>query len=349
MSITYFLGANSSQGFYSLYDGFPPSRTGMLHIIKGGPGTGKSSFMKKLAEAAESRGLRAEKVLCSGDPDSLDGLYLPELGEAWVDGTAPHVREPVSFGVDSDYVNLGSFCRLPMSPADKERAEGLGREYKAVYARAYACLAAAARLREASLTEVLGTAELAVIQKRVRGILSRSPGIPRGGEGSESRVFLSALSCKGQIRLSHTLSELCSLIYELDDGFGSGAAALELIRSEALERGADIICCPDPLRPEALEAVLLPEASLGFAAGDWGLDRSRHMRIDALVSSDRAREPRRLRRRYSAMEKSAMDAALEELALAKGLHDRLEQVYRPYMDHPSLDAFATNEITRLLG
>ena len=56
MNIHYFLGANSRRGFYSLYDSFPPGEGSFLHIIKGGPGNGKSGFMRRLAVAAEDEG-----------------------------------------------------------------------------------------------------------------------------------------------------------------------------------------------------------------------------------------------------------------------------------------------------
>ena len=101
---SYFLGANSRAGFFSLYDEFPPDGA-YLHIIKGGPGTGKSTLLKTIAAAAEARGLEVQRVLCSGDPDSLDGVYVPALGSAWADGTAPHVLEPRLFGVTGDYLN----------------------------------------------------------------------------------------------------------------------------------------------------------------------------------------------------------------------------------------------------
>ena len=76
MNISYFLGANSRSGFYSLYDSFPPGENTFLHIIKGGPGNGKSRFMRRIGAAAESRGLDVEYVLCSGDPD-LPGATAP--------------------------------------------------------------------------------------------------------------------------------------------------------------------------------------------------------------------------------------------------------------------------------
>ncbi|MBR1660034.1 MAG: hypothetical protein IJ705_06935 [Oscillospiraceae bacterium] len=89
----FFLGANSREGFRSLYDAFTAdvaAAGGFLRVIKGGPGCGKSTFMKRIGAAAEQAGLPVEYVLCSGDPDSLDAVWLPSLGVAYVDGTAPH-------------------------------------------------------------------------------------------------------------------------------------------------------------------------------------------------------------------------------------------------------------------
>ena len=91
MTLSYFLGANTYNGFYSLYPDFTSSGTiDRLYILKGGAGCGKSSFMKSIAKAAENNGINTEKILCSGDPQSLDGLFIPTLKLAYVDGTAPH-------------------------------------------------------------------------------------------------------------------------------------------------------------------------------------------------------------------------------------------------------------------
>ena len=147
MDRTYFLAANSGRGFFSLYEGFPPEGA-FLHIIKGGPGTGKSGFMRRIRQAAWDRGLDTETVLCSGDPDSLDGLYIPALKLAWVDGTAPHVREPEVFGGNADYVNLGIFCKTPLAEEDRERATALTKAYRACYAQAAEKLAEGKRLHD---------------------------------------------------------------------------------------------------------------------------------------------------------------------------------------------------------
>ncbi|MDR1131172.1 MAG: hypothetical protein LBL15_01990, partial [Oscillospiraceae bacterium] len=109
--LRYFLGGNTCRGFHSLYDGFVPLSDGcFLWILKGSPGCGKSSFMRAVGEAAEKAGLNVEYAVCSGDPASLDGVYIPELQIAYMDGTAPHTADPRMAGADSAYIDLGAFC-----------------------------------------------------------------------------------------------------------------------------------------------------------------------------------------------------------------------------------------------
>lgn len=80
MAVTqYFLGGNTVRGFVSFYSGFCRGPEDFLWVIKGGPGCGKSSFMKTIGRAAEEKGLDVEYVLCSGDPESVDGVYFPAL------------------------------------------------------------------------------------------------------------------------------------------------------------------------------------------------------------------------------------------------------------------------------
>ena len=57
--------------------------------IVGKNGSGKSTLMRRVERHAQAAGLETQQVLCSGDPDSLDALILPQLGAALVDGTAP--------------------------------------------------------------------------------------------------------------------------------------------------------------------------------------------------------------------------------------------------------------------
>lgn len=93
MDYSFFLGANSRNGFYSLYDELiDPKTAESVYIIKGGPGSGKSSFMRRIKKILSEQGISCESILCSSDPDSLDGVVFHDLKVAFVDGTAPHER-----------------------------------------------------------------------------------------------------------------------------------------------------------------------------------------------------------------------------------------------------------------
>ena len=56
MQGTFYLGANTPQGFFSYYDELNNAAKTRKYIIKGGPGTGKSSFMRKFADTAKKGG-----------------------------------------------------------------------------------------------------------------------------------------------------------------------------------------------------------------------------------------------------------------------------------------------------
>lgn len=327
MNINYFLGANSRRGFYSLYDNFPPGEGTFLHIIKGGPGNGKSGFMRRLAAAAEEKGLDVEYVLCSGDPHSLDGVYIPALGQAWCDGTVPHVTEPGAFAVDSDYVNLGNFCRLPLSSPDGELIHRLNRAYKALYRQAYALLSAAGSLRDAGPEE----APPAWLAGHIGSILDRELRQVPVKAIPARRCFFSAITCQGHVYLNQDVNALCKLSYVFDC---DSPAALALVVQEARARGARLILSPDPLDPARLSAVLLPDCGLAFAGRGWELPGQQYIQLKA--------SPSHSPEHFTAL----MAQAMEKLKQAKALHDELEAVYKPYMDFPALDGFTAQEIEK---
>ena len=54
--VNYFAGGNTARGFHSLYDS---NLQGLerIYILKGGPGTGKSSLMKKIGNEWLEKGM----------------------------------------------------------------------------------------------------------------------------------------------------------------------------------------------------------------------------------------------------------------------------------------------------
>lgn len=319
MDTVFFLAANSGRGFYSLYDGFPERRGVFLSIIKGGPGTGKSGFMRRISAAAKQSGLDTEEIICSGDPDSLDALYIPALGRAWMDGTAPHVREPKVFAADAGYEDLGRFCAHPLGKNDAALAREIDRDYKAVYAQAYRLLASAAQTADCANETPLSCAGAEKISELIG---------EAGEPGFIKRRFLRAVSCKGRVRLAGTLRELCPRAVMLSDEGLEHAARL------AEGNGLSAVVCPQPLRPDKLDAVLLPERSLAFVSRAW--ERESTESIEAECENE-----------YAPLLDELLDAACAQLAKAKGMHDELERVYRPYMDFSALTEYTEGVISSL--
>ena len=348
MNTQYFLGANSSRGFHSLYDGFASGERDFLHVIKGGPGTGKSGFMRAIGRAAEDRGYDVEYVLCSGDPESLDGVYIPARHEAWVDGTAPHVIDPKFFAAGGDYVNIGQFCKLPMTTAEAEHIRELNRKYKARYAQAYELLSASECVHRAYSQNYIGEEKLLKAKRRADGILSRLKVGRAGSKTSEKTRFYSAISCTGCMFLKDEIRKLCPVIYELDDRLGAADEVLQHIKSEALRRGGSIIYAPSPLAPERADAVLLPGAGAAFIRGDHKIEGAKHIRLDAMADPDSIKNIRGIIREKERTETQLMNGAVNALRSAKELHDELESLYKPHMDFAALNKYIRTECKKIV-
>ncbi len=87
-----FLGAATPVGALD----FVPNLTEGLkrYFVKGRPGSGKSTMLKKLTAAGIDRGFDIEVYQCGLDPNSLDMVISRELGFAIFDSTAPHEYFP---------------------------------------------------------------------------------------------------------------------------------------------------------------------------------------------------------------------------------------------------------------
>ncbi|MDE5976915.1 MAG: PRK06851 family protein [Turicibacter sp.] len=144
----YFACANSSRGFYNFFES---NLQGLeqLYILKGGPGTGKSTLMKKVGKHFHELGYDIELIYCSSDPDSLDGVLIPALKVGIVDGTAPHVIEPTAPGAIEQYVNLGIAWNKEKLQPFKDEILTLKREIGACYDLLYFEYANALKIHDA--------------------------------------------------------------------------------------------------------------------------------------------------------------------------------------------------------
>jgi len=351
----YFLGANTPNGFYSLYNQLIDRETARaVYILKGGPGCGKSTFMRRVAYRAENEGLDVEYIWCSGDPDSLDGLVLPQLGVAIADGTAPHIIEPVCPGAVDHYINLGQYYNAAGLQPHRQEILHCKAENKKAYQQCYHCLKAAGELTD-YVRELLLTEEIeARLVKRAKGIIGREIKEHAPGTGKVTKRFLSALTCRGAISLWATVVSNYPRVYELCDNYAAAHWLLAPIAEAAARLGHSVILCPAPLCPDRLEHLLIPSAGLAFvtstAENPYPGRTYRRLHLDSLVSSGELYRKKRSRIRFSRkISSSLLSEGLQSLAQAKEIHDRMEKIYNPYVDFDSVQQEADSLASAILA
>ncbi len=124
MNSSYFASANGYNGFTSLFnEKFNSKNLDKVFILKGGPGTGKSTFINKILSKSTEYAHNAERYFCSSDVKSLDGAIIDinDKKIAIIDGTAPHERDTTYVGAIDELVNLGESLHIPSISSYKER------------------------------------------------------------------------------------------------------------------------------------------------------------------------------------------------------------------------------------
>ena len=142
--INLFPGSNTSKGFYSFYRYIlTQDNANRILCLKGGPGTGKSSLMKKVGKYFFAKGYNIEYHHCSSDSNSLDGIVVKELNVAILDGTSPHIVDPITPGAVDEIINLGDALDIDKLTPHKKEIIALNREISKNFKRAYRFLGSA--------------------------------------------------------------------------------------------------------------------------------------------------------------------------------------------------------------
>lgn len=350
-NLRYFLGGNTSHGFFSLFDSFISlSDSDFLWIINGGAGCGKSSFMKMIAGAAEKAGFSVEYAVCPNDPKSLDGIYIPELKIAYIDGSSPNAPEQSPSAADCAYINLGAFYDRETVSEYKAELKELILDLQAKNEKALALLSAAGRLRQGWQNGFTNESEKEAAIKRVSGITVKEFGKRHREKGRIKRRFLSAYTGDGCLSFSDTAQTLCKRFYVFENRLKLGEMALGKVAEAAVNAGHEIIMCPNPLCPEVLEAVLVPSLSLGFVTSDSALSQipdSRRIRFDALADSGRIKENKREIRRSEKLIEALIGEGVEALSDAREINSRIEEIYSSNFDFESVYTLASEHILTL--
>ena len=353
-----FPGNNTSQGFFSYYGYIlPQAQTRRIYCLKGGPGTGKSTFLKRIGERLAREGFDIEYMHCSSDPDSLDGLVIPALGAALIDGTAPHVTDPAHPAAVDEIVNLGEFWDADAIREHREEIVRLSGEIKQQYKRTYKYLAAAKCLMD-DITEAFESAtDKAGPSVQARRIIDRE--LLRepvdGRLGNVRRLFATAVTPSGVVHHLESLAEGASKVYSIKNLWGVGVhELLKRVSAEAVCRGLDVELYYCPLAPETrIEHVVVPELKLAFVSENRYFELKNHHQ--AILDMTQYTDLKQLGPQKDALEfdigtfHTLLGEAVGALAHAKKLHDELEQCYIPHMDFKRIRAKGEEICVELLA
>ncbi len=350
----FFLAANSSKGFFSLFDELYDYDSGWkAYIIKGGPGTGKSGLMKKVAQRAEEYGYEVEKIICSSDPDSLDGVIIPGKKICFADGTSPHVIEPKYPGAVEEILNLGQFWDGNKLYNDREHIKTVTDCNKALHKRSAHYVAAASAALEDSIKLVAPHVSQTKADNYATRFVMRNC-VCSDVQGNEKRRFLSGITPKGYVTLFDTAKVLCDRIFSVSDENQYAACVLmQALRRAAISNGVDVITCLNPFLPGNLPLhIIFPKEKIGFftsdslqnfkTVADKNINAKRFITGDVLSSH---------KQRLSFNRKAAADLLGEAVKLlenAKHVHDRMESYYINSMDFDKLNQFTDNIINTIL-
>ena len=344
-----FLGANTPQGFVSFFDElYNPYKNCTPYIIKGGPGTGKSSLMKKVANECEKQGYEIEKVYCSSDPDSLDGIIVPDLGISIADGTSPHLLEPKFPGACENIINTGEFWDKNKLRTKADEIRTLTLENSIHHRRSVKYLSAVGNIAEENIRIGARYTDMDKIENfALRFSMRELPRKKNIAPGTRKKRFISALTPKGEVFLDTGVKALASRVIAIDDEYTAVSSTLvDRIGELAIRNGYDVIFCYCPLKPRmTCEHIIIPDKNLALITV-----RSPHktnIEFDRIIHTGRflyeginehmsyLRFNRRLMRELT-------DEAIRALKDAKATHDKLEKIYVEAMDFDSLNTYLDN-------
>ncbi|KUO48886.1 MAG: hypothetical protein APF76_09555 [Desulfitibacter sp. BRH_c19] len=356
----FFPGGNTCLGFYSLYDNIiQQNDASRIFVIKGGPGVGKSTFMKSIGNTMVENGYDIEQHWCSSDNGSLDGIVIPTLGVCLLDGTAPHVVDPKTPGAVDEIIHLGDHWNENMLIENKadilETSQRVSRSFKT----AYASLKEAKVIHEewiSYITECVDFTKANQITQKIIGNIfdnlePQYQSFPRSRE-----LFASATTPMGLVNEWPSILQNCQNIFILRGKPGTGkSTVVERVLNRAKSYGlyTEVFRSSfDPLKFSGVYIPTLQVAVINPFPNDYTLDgfETRIAEVDLNIGlmankvSVYEREISECRERFW----NSINRTINYVAKAKRVHDELEAFYVPAMDFSKINQVKVKTLQRIL-
>ncbi|MGL5087344.1 MAG: PRK06851 family protein, partial [Clostridium sp.] len=258
-----FPGGNSSKGFFSFYKYIISQEdANRILCMKGGPGTGKSHLMKKIGAHFAAKNYTIEYHHCSSDNNSLDAVVIKELKLAIIDGTSPHMVDPIHPGAVDEILNMGKALDMEALRLNKTKIMKVQKEISKNFNRAYLYLKAAKNIHDdwSNLnSESVNLNKISTVYESIKDQLFSSQ---KYGYGKDRHLFSTAFTPNGIVSFTEDLVANFSNKFILCGGPGlHKTEILKRIGSTAQQKGYFVEYLHDPFIPDRLEHILIPELS----------------------------------------------------------------------------------------
>ncbi len=358
-----FPGGNTCEGFYSFYDYIIEPDATRIFVVKGGPGVGKSTFMRKIGETMLTRGFDVEFHCCSSDNGSLDAVVIPAIKVALIDGTAPHIVDPKNPGAVDEIIHLGDYWDESKVRAHKEEILKTNARIGRLFRIAYSALREAKVIRdewegyisECMIESQVNRAVANLLHTIFSGVTSRYD-----RQARVRHLFATAITPDGIIT-GHVESLLQDVqqLYTISGEPGSGVAqVLARVADLAHEKGLHTEVYHCPFNPRNIDLVIMPEIKVAVlnvqpphTYDPSSLPELTAMKVNLSAYIDRekqvvyAHEINSAAYRYQA----CLDRAVAYIRQAKLTHDQMENFYIPAMNFEAINAKRQEVLQRILN
>jgi len=346
-----FPGGNTSEGFYSWYQYLLEKGTKRIFVIKGGPGVGKSTLMKKIGHKMVDLGYDVEFHYCSSDNNSLDGIAVSEAGIVMVDGTAPHIVDPKYPGGIDEIVNMGEYWDKKAMMINRDKIIASTKEVSRLFARGYGFFRSAAAISNNLSVLYQNGMNYTAVNKIAAVFQSMFDDISYTGKaGGERHLFSCAYTPEGFIDYTDSILQDIKEVYYLEGALGTGKSTLmNKIALRAVEKGLHVEIFHTPLIPSKTGTIVVRELSLALTSSDkFKMNNQEHIDMNQFLDKKRMQPFQKEIENDSELLEKLTSLGIENIRLAKAEHDILEQYYVPHMDFAAADKKAQEITDRIL-
>ncbi len=353
-----YIAANTEKGFSSFFEELIRDKDiENVYLIKGGPGCGKSTFMKKVAEHFKKQNHTIEQIHCSSDPESLDGIKIEGLKTVIIDATAPHSFDMKYPGVKDNIIDLSVFWDENILKNNKNEIISLFDEISNRYKSVYSTLKSAGTLLGRQMLESECNCDIEKVNILLKKIVKQNAFTPIVNNKKLSKRYLSAINCQGTMAFDATVSKLCDNCIVLDDELSVSGVILSKFLMFFRKSGYDVDVYYNPLCPtNKIDHIILRQFRFGIFTNSTLFP----LEIRDEICQKRINTKKLIDKEYSENNKNKislrkklisqlLDGAVLELMHIKQLHDKLETYYIDVIDYKKLSLFTDNFIIKLNG